>query len=93
MNMNNKQYYEPAYDDPEKYHLTFDLGISACLISSGIQVIHLNRDNPSKVLFVFKKNKKLKEVIEAYYSDGLKINPRLLFDSLKLLKNRIHSSE
>jgi len=74
------------------YFSTFDLGCSAALISVGFELISLDKQNPRKVLFCFRKKAGLEEAINDYFAGKLLIDARSLFDNIKALKNRIYSS-
>jgi len=71
---------------------TFDLGCSAALISVGFELISLNKQNPRKVLFIFAKKDGIEKVVNDYFSGKLKVSARALFDTTKMLKNRIYSN-
>lgn len=71
---------------------TFDLGLAAALISIDFQLFDLDKSNPRKVQFLFKDSNDLQEAIEDYWSNSLKVNARTNFETLKMLKNRIHSN-
>ena len=79
-------------DDNKNYFYTFDLGCSAALISMGFELISLDKQNPRKVLFIFSRKKNIDEVVNDYFSGRLKVSGRVLFDNIKMLKNRIYSS-
>lgn len=71
---------------------TFDLGCSATLISVGFELMSLDKSNPRKVLFVFKNQVGIDEIVNDYFSGKLQVSARALFDNIKMLKNRIYSS-
>ena len=79
-------------DDQENHFTTFDLGVSAALISAGFELIFLDKRNPRKVLFCFREKEGLEEAINNYFAGKLLIDARSLFDNIKALKNRIYSS-
>jgi len=70
---------------------TYDLGVSTALLCVGFELLALNRDNPRKVLFIFRRKEKIDETANAYFADQLKLNARSYFDQLKALKNRLYS--
>ncbi|MFH1623658.1 MAG: DUF5659 domain-containing protein [Pseudomonadota bacterium] len=78
------------YDDPNWY-FTFDLGLSAALISAGFSLVSIDRKNLSKAQFCFRRSEGMDKTIEAYWSDTLLTKARTYFDTLKMLKNRLHS--
>jgi hypothetical protein len=71
---------------------TFDLGCSAALISVGFELVSLDKQNPRKVLFIFEKKAGIDQAVIDYFSGKLKVSARTLFDTTKMLKNRIYSS-
>ncbi len=71
--------------------LTFDLGLATCLVSLGYELWTLDKTNPKKVQFIFKRADSIDMVVNDYWQDDLKINARTLFDNQKMLKNRIYS--
>lgn len=76
-----------------KYLHTFDIGLSAVIISKGYPLISVDKSNPKKVQFVFQKSNKLNSIVENYWSKTLEIEPQTLLSNLKMLKNRIYSNE
>jgi len=79
-------------ENPENYFFTYDLGCTASLISSGYELLSLNKQNPKKVLFIFKRKNGIDEAVNNYFGDKLKVNARTLIDNIKMIKNRIYSS-
>ena len=80
------------YSDSTHF-FTFDLGLSAALISVGYSLVSLDRENLRKVQFVFRRAEGLDEVVDAYWADRLDVKARRYFDATKMLKNRLYSSE
>lgn len=69
---------------------TYDLGTAAALLCSDFVLLSLDRTNPRRVLFVFKRKKRIEDTANAYFADRLKLNARSFFDQLKALKNRLY---
>lgn len=82
---------DSEYLDYNKMFLTFDLGLATCLVSLGYELWNLDKTNPKKVQFIFKRADDIDMVVNDYWQDNLKINARTLFDNQKMLKNRIYS--
>ena len=78
-----------ASDDPSSLFTTYDLGVSAALMCLGYKLIRLDRDDPRKALFVFKREAEIDSYANQYFSDQLKVKARSFFDHLKALKNNI----
>lgn len=83
--------YIPTYDDPDTYWATFDLGCSSALISAGFELVSLEKSNPRKVQFIFRREVGIEKVVDDYWADRLEVKARAFFDNVKMLKNRIYS--
>lgn len=71
------------------YYSTSDLALAAalslfCIIDS------IDRQNPHKAFFLFKKDKNLEELVEAYWKGEIKVNPSAYFNQLKIIKARLY---
>jgi hypothetical protein len=78
----------------EKYNnrfQTFDLGSAASLITAGFELIELDKTNPRKVQFIFRRTIDIEKVVDNYWDDKLNVSARAFFDNIKMLKNRIYS--
>jgi hypothetical protein len=75
-----------------KQFQTYDLGLAAALITVGFDLQGLTKANPKRVSFNFIDSDRVYNFSNAYWSGKVKVNPRLYFDNIKLLKNRIYSS-
>ena len=79
-------------NDQKTYFTTYDLNLSAVLVSKGFSLEKTEKKISGKALFSFAESKKLFIVIDQYWKDRLKISPQKLFNSLKAIKNRLYSS-
>lgn len=70
---------------------TYDLGCSSALVSSGFELVSLDKSNPRKVQFIFKMKFGIEKVVDEYWADQLKVKARTFFGNVKMLKNRIYS--
>ena len=75
------------------FFTTYDLGATAALISSGYELMAVDKTNPSKALFVFQREDGIEETVDDYWADRLKVKARRYFDSLKAVKNKLYSSK
>ena len=89
-NQNKKPEALPL-NDPAYVWTTYDLGVSAALLCVGFELLALNRTNPRKCLFIFRREENIDETANAYFADQLKLNARSYFDQIKALKNRLYS--
>jgi len=81
--MNNKK----NIDD----YITSDLALASALCTY-YSVKTINRNNPNKVFFIFQKDKNFDLIVERYWRGDLKIEPKLYFQNIKILKTRIYNS-
>lgn len=70
---------------------TTDLGLACALVTLGYVIERLDRENPSRVLFVFSPQGGLEEDAESYWNDQLSVNPQAFFNNSKRIKNQIYS--
>lgn len=68
---------------------TSDLSLAAA-ISLWFPVEEINRNDPNKAIFFFRRNKGLDECVEAFWRRELKVDPLTYFNQLKFIKSRIH---
>lgn len=78
-------------EDYTKFLFTFDLGAAASLVSAGFELVLLDKTNPRKVQFVFRREIGIEKVVDNYWTDRLEVKARAFFDNVKMLKNRIYS--
>ncbi len=77
---NSKEYFQSA-----------DLGLATALVCRGHNLIALDKHEPRKVSFVFKREVGIEDDTDDYWSDRLEIKARNYFENLRNLKNRIYS--
>ena len=82
---------EVSPEDSEHFLYTFDLGLSAALVSSAFSLNSIEHGDFRKSRFVFRRSDGMNEVVDAYWADRLEVKARTYFDSLKMLKNRLYS--
>ena len=70
---------------------TYDIQCAAVLLCCNFELLSLDKTQPKKVKFIFKRKEKLDELINKFWSDQLKVKARSLLENLKILKNRIYS--
>ncbi|OGN26031.1 MAG: hypothetical protein A2925_04865 [Candidatus Yanofskybacteria bacterium RIFCSPLOWO2_01_FULL_44_22] len=95
--MDKKKPFNPEDDykyislDPSEVWTTYDMGVSAALLCVGFELLSLNKEQPHKSLFVFRRAERIDETVDLYWSDRLEVKARSFFDSIKALKNRLYS--
>jgi len=78
-------------NDHNNFYYTYDLGCSAALICAGFELVSVDRENPRKVQFIFRRADGIDGVLDQYFADRLEVKARRFFDNLKALKNSIWS--
>lgn len=78
-------------DDPSIIWTTYDLGVSAALLCVGFCLLSLNKTDPRKALFVFKREDGIDNSANQYFTDQLNVKARSFFDNIKALKNKLYS--
>jgi len=62
----------------------------AVVLSVFFPIDSIDKSNPQKGVFTFKRQDGLDNVIEAYWRRELKIEPQSLFTQLKAIKTRLY---
>lgn len=70
---------------------SFDLGLATVLVTLNYELLKLDKSNPKKVRFVFKRDRNIEQVIDDYFNDKIKLPALTLLNNQKNLKNRIYS--
>lgn len=79
-------------NDTENYFYSTDLGLVASLISIDLQLVSIDKEQPSKAVFIVKKELDIENRISEYFSGQLMVSARVLFENIKLLKSMIYNS-
>lgn len=78
--------------DNEKHLFeTTDLGLATTLVTLGFELESLDRDNPTRVRFLFKRAATLDSTVKSYWRNELNVVPLAFFTNVKLIKNQIYS--
>lgn len=78
-------------NDSSLVYTTYDLGVSASLLCAGYELLSLDKENPRKSLFIFRRAEGIEETANLYFADRLEVKARSFFDSVKALKNKLYS--
>jgi len=87
----NEEWRYIPLDDPSVVFTTYDLGVSTALLCAGFELLTVEKDNPRKALFIFRKEDGIEDIADRYFSDRLEVKARSFFDHLKALKNKLYS--
>jgi hypothetical protein len=75
-----------------QFYTTADLALaSAVFLHFPLEAI--DRQNPKKSLFVFKRDSQLDELIEAFWRGELKVEPQAYFSALRNIKARLYGDK
>lgn len=74
-----------------KNYTTYDLGLSAALITIGCKLVGIEKTNPKRVLFIFQGEEEIEKKVESFWNNEMIVSPRHYFDNIKMLKNRIYA--
>jgi len=74
------------------YYSTSDLALATAL-SLWFPLETIDKTNPHKAIFLFKRNEELDRLLEAFWRRELKVEPQAYFNQLKLIKSRLYSEE
>lgn len=75
-------------DDTE---VTSDLGYAAALESLGIELISVDKTNPRRAVFIFRKEPGIEEVAKNFFAKKLQVNASDYFDAIRFLKQRLYN--
>jgi len=93
--LNNNKSTELQYIplDGDEVFATYDLGCAAALVTADFSLLTLDRANPRKVRFIFRKEMGITKVADDFWADRLEQKSRSFWDNIKNLKNRLYSSD
>lgn len=81
-----------APNDPSVVFTTYDIGVSTALLCANFELLSVEKSNPRKALFVFRKKAGIEETANKYFADRLEVKARSFFDNLKALKNKLYGN-
>ena len=81
----------PSPYDPASVFTTYDIGVSTALLCADFELLMVEKDNPRKALFAFRREVGIEETVDKYFADRLEVKARSFFDHLKALKNKLYS--
>jgi hypothetical protein len=78
--------------EQEKFYVSSDLAIIT-LLSLSYPIEEIDKSNPRKAQFSFRRNEKLDELVEKYWRGELKVEPSQFFNQLRIVKARLYGEE
>lgn len=78
-------------DYDKEYFETSELSLAATLICFGYSLDSLNKINPSKVIFIFKRNKNIDQIVQDFWRrKKILVDPLSYSEATRYLKSRIY---
>ncbi len=71
------------------YYYTSDLCCASVLMLFS-PLDSIDKNNPQKAIFIFKRDNNLEANLEAYWKGELQVEPRTFFNQIKYLKTRLY---
>ena len=71
--------------------ITYDIGLASALVTLGYELCNVDRTNPKKSQFIFRRDDLIDKMINKYWDNKLTLPARSLIDNQKMLKNRLYS--
>jgi hypothetical protein len=82
---------ENKHEDLQNLFQHQDICLISALCCYGYVVDSIDNQNSSKVIFIIKRDEKLDEVVQQYWTNQLLVEPKAFFNYLKELKTRIYN--
>ena len=76
----------------KNYYQTSDLSLATTL-SLWFPIEDIDRSNPRKAFFIFRKTPELEKLIDQYFRNEIKISPQVYFNQLRVIKARLYANE
>lgn len=73
-------------------YLTSDLAL-ATTISLNYPIEDIDRSNPRKTVFVFRRSPELETLVDSYFTNQLKVSPQSFFNQLRDVKARLYAEK
>ncbi len=74
------------------FYKTSDLSLCATLACYGYQLEAIDKQNPAKAIFLIKRDERLDDLIQLYFTHQLQIEPIAFANATKEIKTRIYNA-
>lgn len=81
-----------AYLKENDFYKTTDIALCSALCCYDYQIEAIDKQNPSKAIFLIKRDEQLDDCIKSYFTHQLQVEPLVFFNFLKEIKNRIYNT-
>lgn len=90
----NKEYSNvPFLNDPSDLFSSYDIGMSAGLVSAGFHLLRIDKNRGTKALFLFGSSERLIDSAQMYWRGELQVDALSYFNALKNIKNQLYSQQ
>jgi hypothetical protein len=83
---------ETIYWRENDLYKTTDIALCSAVCCYGYHIEAIDKQNPSKAVFLIEKDEQLDNLIKSYFSHQLRVDPLEFFNFLKEIKTRIYNS-
>lgn len=77
-------------DENTNVYLTSDLALASA-INMHIPMESIDRTNPRKAIFVFKRSVDLEKIVDLFFRNEMRVTPLSYFNQLREIKARLYS--
>lgn len=84
--------YVPTLENCPNPFSSFDIGMTAGLVSAGYSLLYIDKSKGSKALFLFENDEDIIESAQMYWRGELQVDALAYFNALKNIKNQLYSS-
>lgn len=91
--MTKEPSYVPFLDDYPNPFSSYDIGMCAGLVSLGYPLLHIDKTQGAKALFLFETSDELIESAQMYWRGELQVDALAYFNALKNIKNQLYSQQ
>ncbi len=74
----------------DSYFETTDISLANTLYYFGFKIESINKNNPTRAVFIFDKSKELDALTQGFWSHSLQVEPLAFLNSLKEVKTRLY---
>jgi hypothetical protein len=77
--------------DKEDYFKSSDIALCASLRCFNYNIEEIDKQNPSKAIFIIKRDRNLDNLVRLYFAHQLTVEPWAYFNFLKEIKTRLYN--
>lgn len=70
---------------------TSDFPLTVTLYTLGHRLLRVDKSDPKRAVFIFQYEPDIYDDVQAFFNDGLSLNPRTVLFNTRMVKDRLHS--